>query len=53
MNLSQEEKEFILLLLEEHREYYKKLAGHPNCTPQNKKRHKFIETLCQKLEAKE
>jgi len=50
--LTKQEKEFLLTLIEEHRSYYKKLAGHPSCTPVNKARYSFIEALCQKLESK-
>ena len=49
IELSTEETTYLQKLLEEHRDYYKLLAGSTKCSPKNRELYKFVETLWNKL----
>jgi hypothetical protein len=48
--LTKEQIDFLLCLLKEHREYYRLLCGSSQLSTGNLGRHKFIESLWNRLE---
>jgi hypothetical protein len=49
MNLTDDEKAFLRHLIAEHRTYYGCLSSNARCSPANRDRFHFINTLWQKL----
>jgi hypothetical protein len=49
MELSTEERLYLLKLLQEHCAYYQMLANHTQCLPSNQQKWKFVEKLRMKL----
>jgi hypothetical protein len=47
--LTSEEARFLLRLIEEHREYWRVLAGSSKASGQSRARHELIEVLARKL----
>ena len=47
--LTPEERNFMLKLVQEHRMYYQAIVSHPKCSAATREKGKFIEALYQKL----
>ena len=49
IDLTQEEREYVLRIIKEHQSYYWLLAGNSNCSPRNKALKELMDGLCAKL----
>jgi hypothetical protein len=47
--LSTREAQYLLVLVKEHAEFYRALAGQPSCSPKHKAVLELLETLVTKL----